>query len=257
MRSLLTLWAASVLVASTAIGCAAPADEEVDAETEDALRSFTPADGEHPEVGILYFKEGRMYCSATAVGRRTILTAAHCATPVDGAPAGTTCKGTFQVDTSGQGGSRAAWAKVPFHTCARKRVPGEIPGERDLAVIHLDADLPASIVPATVATDYPDEGSRTIFGYGRFGSGCSSAGDMHKRKATIRLSRGLFRTTTCPGDSGAPHFLTGTNRILGVVSGDMLLQVTADPVAHSAWVNGRVAESEAGRAFTEDAVTSR
>ena len=36
-------------------------------------------DGEHSEVGILTFKEGRMYCSATAIGRRTILTAAHCA----------------------------------------------------------------------------------------------------------------------------------------------------------------------------------
>ncbi len=255
MRSLLTLWA-SVLVASTIAGCAATAEDDPDAETEDALRSFAPADGEHSEVGILTFKEGRMYCSATAIGRRTILTAAHCATPVEGAPAGTTCKGSFQVDPSGSGGSRAAWVKVPFHTCARKRVPGEIPGERDLAVIHLDADLPAAITPASVATAFPDEGSRTIYGYGRFGSGCSSAGDMHKRKATIRLSRGLFRTVTCPGDSGAPHFLTGTNRVLGVVSGDMLLQVTADPVAHAAWVNGRVAESEAGRAFTEDAVTS-
>ena len=238
------------------VGCAAPTAEEADADdtTEDELRAYSMADGEHPEVGRLTFKEGRMYCTATAVGRRTILTAAHCATPVEGAPAGTTCKGVFAVDPSGAGGARAPWQRFAFHTCARLRVPGAIPGERDLAVIHLDADLPASLPVARVAARYPSSGSRTVYGYGRFGEGCASGGDEHKRKREIRLSRGMFRTVTCPGDSGGPHFHTGTNEIVGVVSGDLLVQVTADPVDHGDWVRERIAESESGRPFTDDAL---
>ncbi|MFO0667322.1 MAG: trypsin-like serine protease [Polyangiaceae bacterium] len=238
----------SFLALGLSVACAS--DES---QTEDDLRSFVMADAEHPEVGQSWQKRGTStyWCTTTLVGRRTLLTAAHCARNDDTTR---TCEGGFMTDSSGRGGSSAPWKKLTFKGCARRRVPGEIPGERDIAVLHLTTDADASLVPAQIATSIPSVAKRVIYGYGTFGRGCKNKMDDHKRKYVGDAARGIFATVTCPGDSGGPHFLLGTNQIIATTSGDLGIQVTGDVAKYSTWLKARIAESEANKPFTDDAV---
>ncbi|NOU32784.1 MAG: trypsin-like serine protease [Polyangiaceae bacterium] len=249
MRNLLAITGLLMVLSG---GCAA--DAGAPEEASDDLRSFEMADGEHPEVGRTEQFDGSKttICTATLVGPQTVITASHCAVVPTGGT--NTCQGSFFVDISGQGGSRAAWRKAAYHTCARLRVPGSIPGEKDIAILHLDTPI-TGVTPATIASAVPSSGDRTIYGYGRFGRKCAESLDYHKRKLTIAAARRVFATVTCPGDSGGPHFVFGTSSIMAVTSGDLLVQVTGDVAGYHAWVTGRIQESEAGRPFTQDAVT--
>lgn len=223
-------------------------DEDMDAN-DSALREGVIADGEHPEVGLLVTEKG--YCTATLIGRRTVLTAAHCFGFSSGfAPMSQPAFGYFSL-TLKSGKS----ATVPYH---RYRADANVLQVGfDIGVAQLDTPIAeAGATPATIAEEWPDnDETLTTYGYGRFDKGCkkSDAGPKHKRKAEIELPDGFWKRVTCPGDSGGPYFLTGTNEIVATVKGDGLgVEWVADAVKHRDWILRQLEASERGELEIED-----
>ncbi len=236
-----TLLALTIGGALALTGCATEAPDQ----TSDELRQNSSiADGEHPEVGMITTPKG--YCTATLIGARTVVTAAHCfgfgsAIAADSAPA----FGNFTIRLK-NGKSLV----VPYHRYRADATVLQI--GFDMGVAQLDAPVPADgATPATIAEVWPDSGETlTVYGYGRYGKKCefSDKGAKHKRKDVIELPEGFDTRVTCPGDSGGPYFATGTSEIVALVKGDGLgVEWVADAVKHRQWILDRQSESEQGK----------
>jgi MYXO-CTERM domain-containing protein len=168
----------------------------------------------HPSVGHLIIKssKGASTCTATLVGKHTVLTAGHCVYP------GYThyfklASGTY---------SSTKVVRHPQYSL------GSQGAKYDIALIRLNSDPP--ITPSQVARKAPFVGQKiTIIGYGVTSSYVKNSGVKRMAKntvATVTSTRITFNGSsgetgnTCSGDSGGPAFamVDGREVHLGVHS---------------------------------------
>ncbi|MCA9670379.1 MAG: trypsin-like serine protease [Myxococcales bacterium] len=149
----------------------------------------------HPSAGKL--THSGSLCTATLVGKRTVLTAGHCVTP--GAPH------TFTLD--GVAYQSAQVIRHPQYNSAQI--------SNDIAIIILASEPP--VQPAAVNTTVPTVGTEiTIVGYGKTSENNSNAGTKRMAKSTIaevtptriRIPQSTSNTmgNVCNGDSGGPSY---------------------------------------------------
>jgi secreted trypsin-like serine protease len=166
----------------------------------------------HPSVGYLV-TGGNELCTATLVGKKTLLTAAHCITVGQ--------SHVFHLDT---GATYAAAYVIPHPQWD----PDPQVLANDIAIIILASEPP--ITPSIIARQAPSVGLKiTIIGYGTSGEALKDAPIKRIATNTIKdLTATRFSVAgtgggvgnTCHGDSGGPEFATleGKEVQVGVTS---------------------------------------
>jgi len=165
-------------------------------------------DGGHPSVGMV--RMGGGLCTGTLVGRRTVITAAHCIS---------------------YGSMRFVAGGASYSAVRAVRHPGYSSNSlsNDIAVLVLDRDV-GGIQPTPIAVSPLQVGQKLILvGYGRSSGFSNDAGT--KRMGTNKISRlsstklwyhgtGGGISGTCNGDSGGPAFILHNGReiLAGVTS---------------------------------------
>lgn len=170
-----------------ALGCA-PVElgsrEPIEGATEELIGGVYTY--ERPEVGSI------SGCTATLVGPRLVITAAHCLSYATRTTPGN--YGSFQIRRSASDTQR--------FTIERYVSYGRSVGPDDIALIRLASAVPASVAtPARLARSNPSNGSSiAIYGYG-----CQARGSRSTwAKQKINTTWGRTTTNLCPGDSGGP-----------------------------------------------------
>ena len=155
---------------------------------------------ERPEVGSI------SGCTATLVGPRLVVTAAH-------------CLGYGTRNTPGRYGSfeiRRRSGDSQRFSIERYVSYGSNVGPDDVAIIRLATAVPAEVAtPARLASVNPDAGAGvTIYGYG-----CQRRGTRSSwAKQKVRVTWGRSSANLCPGDSGGPT-MTDDGQVTRVNSG--------------------------------------
>lgn len=174
---------------------------------------------DRPEVGSI------SGCTATLVGPRLVITAAHCLSYGSRTSPGR--YGSFEI--------RRFRGDSQRYTIRRYVSYGRTVGRHDVALIQLESAVPESIAPpAGLASASPSDGTPvTIFGYGCQRRGTSGTW----AKQSIDTNWGRTTTTLCPGDSGGPT-LTPAGEVVAINSGYWVDSVGADifgsvPVVHA------------------------
>jgi V8-like Glu-specific endopeptidase len=176
-------------------------------------------DNGHPAVGILH-SANLQACTATLVGKRTVITAAHCVT-TENPPYSLLSPVNFYL--GGFNGMKHIAAQVIVH--------GSYAGgnQSDIAIVRLAQDV-SGVTPMKVATAAPKLGETVdLVGYGKTGE---DAGEFGTKRHAVN-SIGKVQTQTfsvygaggakgnlCNGDSGGPTFANrgGQEELIGVHS---------------------------------------
>jgi secreted trypsin-like serine protease len=208
------------LVSILAAGCTYPEDPSVFGQETRAIINGAQ-DLHHPEVGLLYL-QGQPACTATLIGSRTVLTAAHCVTNDKKAPFTTIQAVSFKV-----GGVMYMASQVNMHEGYRYSSGRWV---ADVAVVRLGQPV-QDIAPAQVTKTPPVQGETvTLVGFGYTSdNAASSFGVKRKAQNTIGQVSGNLITfhgatgsvgNICFGDSGGPAFAVrdGVEYVIGVHS---------------------------------------
>ncbi|MCC6748062.1 MAG: S1 family peptidase [Deltaproteobacteria bacterium] len=242
-----------LLTAAFMLGQAACAGDSAHPETQLTSRTSAIVNGA-PESGfaavgaiVVAGTGSNSGCTATLVGRRTLITAGHCV-------AG---QGPVVFYPSGLQGPRFAAATVTMH-------PSYVGGnDADLAVVRLMEDV-GGIEPVELATRAPRVGESVVLvGFGKPLEGQGSFGVKRRATNTVgTVTDQLFTVygaaasagNICDGDSGGPTFALREGRpiLLGVHStkggscGDEGNDMRVD--IFRAWITRQVALERAPRA---------
>jgi V8-like Glu-specific endopeptidase len=179
-------------------------------------------DNGHPAVGLLYSR-GWGCCTATLIGPRTVLTAAHCLTDSRKPPF--VLAEPFEYELVG--GRRVVTSAVVHPNYSGYNVTS------DLGVVHL-LEAVTKVTPVALAATAPTEGEAiTLVGYG-----CTDENDPYtfgtKRTGDAVISSVAATqfhypvadklVSLCEGDSGGPSLVTSGGALVqvGVHSYNML-----------------------------------
>lgn len=216
-------------------------------ESANAIVGDDLADGEMPAVVRLQleYADGLSTCTGTLIGSRTVLTARHCVENLRDPHIGA-CTMHVLIDRAGRSTNDPQTERYAAVRCDVLARSGVLPSETDLATVRLEQPV-VGIRPAALATETSPRGRYTAYGYGSFGAPpslgtlCEHHSDGHKRKASYDGALGFrFGQVTCAGDSGGPHFITGTSVVAGVTSSGYAIvgayEVNAGVAVHRAWI---------------------
>ncbi len=176
-------------------------------------------DSGHVAVGILHSGNAAA-CTATLIGKRTVLTAAHCVT-TENPPY--TLLSPIHFYVGGFYGSKYVASAVSVH-------PGYAGGNvSDLAVVRLAQDV-SNVQPAMIASQSPAVGETVeLVGYGKTGEDEGEFGTKRRAQNSIgKVQAQIFtmygasgaKGNLCNGDSGGPTFAlrSGVELLIGIHS---------------------------------------
>jgi len=193
----------SLIASSLAVAACGP-EVLPELQHRDLPIAWGKPDPGHPEVGDLGG------CSSTLIGRKTVLTAAHCV------------KSKTRVYTFKTLGSTYKSVSVKVHP----DYDGDISNDADLAVVHL-ANKVLGVKPARLVPDKLVAGEKIVLvGFGLTDDQVTSGKKYFGENKIDVLSSMTFTflnekgAGACPGDSGGPSFVirNGQERQAGIHS---------------------------------------
>jgi MYXO-CTERM domain-containing protein len=201
----------SLLGLSVLAGCDTMVAGEDEVGSEQKAIVNGTADATHLAVGVLH-SGGTNACTATLIGSRTLLTAAHC---VASETAPHTLLSPINFYPDGFNGQRIAAVGVTLHP--------DFAGanKADLAVVHLAEAVDAT--PARLGSQAPRVGEGVdLVGFGKTGENSADFGTRREADSTVGLidseTMRYFGASSalgnlCNGDSGGPTFATRNGKV--------------------------------------------